>query len=114
MQLSKNLFLPNIEKIEQELKSLSERARIHGSEKSFEFVAEIERKLSEIRDTHQMVASLPLHQVPHSEEWRKIYRQLKLDVRFAHRQWGRILSNESRFRKLKQKEKREHVPSFAA
>ncbi len=113
MKISTLLMKPFLMQLEREFSDLEHHVLSQDGEEALElktFIRSQQDDLRYLRDWIFRLETLGEHRVP--AEFHKLFRKLKLDLRFAHRKWLRILSNEARTRRLN--ERRGHVSTFAA
>lgn len=113
MRISSLLLKPYIATLQKQFQSLQQNL-------AFQDVAPARELSLQVRDEMKSLEKL-LNQVDlYSQENRDVVpgsihdslKRSKLNLRFAQRTWQRLVSNESRIRKMK--EKRTHVTTFAA
>ena len=113
MKISSLLLKPNLSLIQKEFVSLKERVSFERSEEANLLRQRVEDQLNILGALLNSVNSLD-----HGFQGRVpahlflTYKKSKLNLRIAKRTWSRLLSNESRMRKIQ--ERRTHVTTAAA
>lgn len=109
MQIRTLLLKPYLDRFERELQKLNEELIHHPTGETLPLRSFVEGELSEIQKMRDSVHHAPENSgvtLPQN------FRQMKLQLRFAKRRWKRLISNEIRFKKIR--ERQIHVSGFAA
>lgn len=113
MKVSSALLKPNIQFLQYEYQKLKQQTGFGNSEEADKLRIFIDKQLKELETLLASVSALdqtaesrvPLHVYPH-------FKKAKHNLRASSRTWSRIVSNESRIRKMQ--ERRPDVATVAA
>ncbi len=113
MKSSTLLMKPFLAQLEQGFSVLNSRAEADSSEDGAELRSVAAQGLKELKYLQDWIFRIETdrrNKIP--DDFYQHFRKLKLDLRFAHRKWLRMLSNEARLRRVNSR--RTHVSTFAA
>lgn len=112
MNISYSLLLPYATKLENDIQDLDRKLSATPSEACLEVRSTIHQKLQQIQNLKHALTQLHQKDRVAPSELYEIYHEIKLDLHTAFRKWKKILSNEARHRKLR--EKRTHAAALVA
>ena len=108
MTIRTQVLTPHFKRLEAELSEIQRKAETETSQHALLLKDSISKNLQRLQSIQRFSAD---RSTMSAEELQKAFRKMKLEVRFAARQWQRIHSNESRFRRAPE---RYHVETIAA
>jgi hypothetical protein len=114
MNISHQLLSPYLGKLRLEFEQLGRELDLRGEAPEVLPLKDLTRKkINQIEDLSASIAAGTInHRGDQAGLWQLHFRKLKLDLRFVRRKWLRVLSNEARSRKLR--ERKEDAATFAA
>ena len=113
MKISTLLLRPYLIDLQRQLQDVQQKIEGRPAEEASALHSLVYRKIKELDGLNASLASLDSRgetRVPSNVY--DSFRKSKLDLRFLRRKWLRLISNEARNRKIR--EKRSHVSTFAA
>ncbi|MFA6600406.1 MAG: hypothetical protein WC352_03525 [Candidatus Omnitrophota bacterium] len=114
MEISRQLLNPYLSRLRSEFEALDRELSLRGD--AVEILPLADLTQSKIHQIEHLSASINEGEAfgapEKNEEFQDLFRRLKLDLRCAQRKWLRVLSNESRIRKMR--EKKNHAATLAA
>ncbi len=114
MNISHQLLNPYLGKLRLEFEQLGREFDLRGEAPEVLPLKDLaQMKINQIEDLSASIAAGTINlRGDQTSLWQLHFRKLKLDLRFVRRKWLRVLSNEARSRKLR--ERREDAATFAA
>ena len=113
MKIQYQLLQPHVDYLKNEFEDLRRKIGFESSDEITELLNYINPRISQLQMLSEAMSSKDDQaEGLASSGVAMAYRKLKLELRFARRRWLRILSTESRIRKIQ--EKRPNVSTFAA
>ena len=109
MTISNALLIPGLSKLKEDFASLEQILQNESSDNALALKESIESELDALDQLN-----ISLLEGKQRTEFFESYRDLKLKLRFAQRKWRRMISNESRNRKMQEKERGSNVAAAVA
>ena len=114
MEISRMLLKPFLERLEIEYRSLDLELGLHpATPEIVQLKVILHKKFRQLEMLNVSVSYMDdMPGALDPQDLQASLKRLKLELRFARRKYKRLISNESRFRKIQ--EKRTHVSTVAA